>query len=146
MNHAEHAIELFKNDSTCAQAILSTYAEHFGLDKKTAHKLATGLGGGIGYKQYTCGAINAGAIVLSLKYGSEHFSEIEKKQNTYAKVNKFLTAMEDKLGSSSCSELLGIPIQTEEQREQGKQDGLFDRVCTNCIRAVAEYLDHEIQK
>lgn len=144
MNNKEKALELFKEDSACSQAILATYSEYFGLDPKIAHKLGTALGGGIGRKQYICGAINAGAIILSLKYGSENSEEQEKKNNTYSKVWKFISEMEEKLGSSNCFDLLGIKIQTEEERNKGEEDGVFDRVCTKCIESVAEYLEKEI--
>lgn len=47
-------------------------------------------------------------------------------------------------GSSSCRELLGIEILTEEGRAKGRELNLFNTVCKDCIRKVAEYLEKEI--
>ena len=65
------SLNRFRTGSNCAQAVLSTYFRALGYDENLAHRMSTGLGSGVGRKQYICGAVNAGAIVLSTVYGNE---------------------------------------------------------------------------
>jgi len=48
------AIACFNGGFNCAQAIVATYCEQFGMDKETALKVSCGLGGGMGKLQETC--------------------------------------------------------------------------------------------
>ncbi len=144
MSNIDKCIEGFDKGSCCSQVILLTFAPYFGLDEKTAHKLGAGLGAGFGRKQYLCGAVSAGALVLSLKYGNEEGKDFKIKEETYTQVRDFINWFEKEMGSSSCHELLGIEILTEEGRKKGREFGLFNTTCKDCIRKVAEYLEKEI--
>lgn len=146
MSNLDKCIEGFDNGSCCSQVILAAYAPYFGLDEKIAHKLGAGLGAGFGRKQYLCGAVSAGALVLSLKYGNEEGKDFQVKEETYTKVRDFINWFEKEMGSSSCQELLGIEILTEEERKKGQELNLFNTICKDCIRKVAEYLEKEIDQ
>ena len=64
--------------------------------------MGTGLGGGIGRKQYICGAVNAGAIVLSIMYGNEMASQTGKRDKAYQEVREYIIAFEKEFKSSQC--------------------------------------------
>ncbi len=144
MNKIDRAKYLSENGSTCSQAILTAFAKDLGLDTKTAHKLSTGLGAGFGRKQYACGAISGGVIVLSLKYGSEIPEQDDKKENTYSQVFRFISEMEKQLGNINCADLLDCDISTEEGRDLCIERGITQKVCPNCIKTVAEYLEKNL--
>ena len=55
MGNADKAAAMFKEGFSCSQAVLGTYCEQFGLDKKQACKISCGFGGGMHIDQ-TCGA------------------------------------------------------------------------------------------
>ena len=101
---------MFNNGSDCSQAVLATFASRVGLNPQLAHKLGTGLGAGLGRKQYLCGAVTAGAIVLSLKYSNQSPTEPELKEDIYARVHKFVTSMEAQFGKVNCYDLLSIDL------------------------------------
>ncbi|TAL36726.1 MAG: C_GCAxxG_C_C family protein [Spirochaetes bacterium] len=141
MTRTEKALAMFKNGSACSQAILAAFGPGLGLGEALAHRLATGLGAGLGRKQYVCGAISAGVLVLGLKYGNERPEEGVIKEEAYTITREFIDALECELGSSSCRELLGAPILTDEERKAARERGLFDTICPRCVEAVARRLE-----
>jgi len=144
MSRIEEAVQYLLHSSACSQAILSAYAPCVGLDKRLAHKLGTGLGAGFGRKQYICGAISAGAIILSLLYGSEVSEDKENKSIAYEHVYNYITDMEQKLGYVDCAALIGVDLSTEEGRQQAKEQRLTELICSNYIRTVATYLENHV--
>jgi C_GCAxxG_C_C family probable redox protein len=134
-------IGMFKNGSACSQAILAVYGPEMGLDAKTAHKLGTGLGAGYGRKQYTCGAVSAGILLLGLKYGNEQPGDVEKKNNTYTIVFNFVERIEQKLGCIDCLGLLGVSIKTDKELREAVGKGVFSERCTDIISIVTGELD-----
>ena len=69
MSRVEQAVSCFQGGFNCSQAVLSTYAQDFGLDREAALKLAAGFGGGMGRMAGTCGAVTGAFMVLGLKHG-----------------------------------------------------------------------------
>jgi len=65
----EQAVNIFKEGSNCSQAVISVYAEDFGLSRKMALKIAQVFGAGMGQMAQTCGAVTGAFMVLGLKYG-----------------------------------------------------------------------------
>jgi len=47
-SRVEKAVQTFESGFGCAQSVFSTYADLFGMDRETALKLASPMGGGIG--------------------------------------------------------------------------------------------------
>lgn len=142
--YVDTAVRLFSEGSSCAQAILEVFGPLVGVESGLAHKMGAGLGAGVGRKQYLCGAVNAGAIILSLQYGSTDPADTGAKERAYGAVRDFLTTMEAELGSCDCREILGVSIETAEERREAQQQGLFDTVCRNCVQKAAEYLAQEL--
>jgi len=140
----DDAVRRFSEGSSCAQAILAAFGPLVGVESGLAHKMGAGLGAGVGRKQYLCGAVNAGAIILSLKYGSADHADAGARERSYGAVGDFITAIESELGSSDCFELMGVLLDTPEDRQEARSKGLFDTVCKNCVRTVAEYLAREL--
>ena len=67
MDRKELAQEYFKKGYNCAQAILSTYADLFGLSEQDAYRIAEGFGTGMGAMGETCGAVTAAFMLIGLK-------------------------------------------------------------------------------
>lgn len=135
------ALKYFTNGASCSQAIMATYGPTVGLTIEQCFRIGSGLGGGIGRKQYVCGAINAGAIILGLKFGNKELGEAERKEQTSQIVGKFVSDCERELGSSQCSELLKVDISNAEERAKAKVSGLLDRVCNNAVLKAAQLLE-----
>jgi C_GCAxxG_C_C family probable redox protein len=145
MTNAEKAVALHRGGSACSQAVFTVLAEELGLDPRVAHKLSTGLGGGIGRLGLACGAITGGVLALSLAFGSEDGADQDAKLGTYARVAALVKAMEAKHGSSQCRVLLGgADLWTEEGRAAVKAGDYSDKVCNALVADVVEYVDKEI--
>jgi len=145
MTNAEKAVALHHGGSACSQAVFTVLAAELGLDEKLAHKLSTGLGGGIGRLGLSCGAITGGALALSLAFGSEDGTDQEAKLDTYTRVVALFKAMEAKHGSSQCRVLLGgADLWTEEGRAAVKAGGYSDKACNPMVADVVAYVEKEI--
>jgi C_GCAxxG_C_C family probable redox protein len=140
-NLTQEALSLFKQGASCSQSILATYGPLVGLSLEQSFQVGSGLGGGIGRKQYVCGAINAGAIILGLKFGNKALGDIERKELTSKITGAFVSDCEMELGNSQCSELLKVDISNPEERERAKENGLLDRVCNNAVLKTAQLLE-----
>lgn len=146
MTKAEQAIAMHTKGSSCSQAVFGVFAEDLGLDPTTAHKLSTGLGGGIGRMGLTCGALSGGVLALSLKHGNPDAVDQAAKLDTYARCSAFITAMQDKFGSTECRTLLhGADLWTEEGRAKVKEHNLTDKVCNAMIAEAVNYLESALQ-
>jgi len=55
MTKADEAVALFQQGFTCSQAVLSVFADDFGLDRDLALRISQGFGAGIAYTDDVCG-------------------------------------------------------------------------------------------
>ncbi len=141
MKETDLALKLFEEGNSCAQAILGAYAQKVNIDPKIALKIGAGLGGGLGRRQHICGAVNAGAIILGLKYSNGIEGDLKSKEKVSEIVGKFVTECEKILGSVQCKELLKIDLTNPDERAAAKEIGLFVRVCNNAVVQAASVLE-----
>jgi len=141
MKNAECAVQYFMESATCAQSILAVYGPKVGLTTEQCLQIGSSLGGGIGYQQHTCGAINAGAIVIGLKHGNSVHGDMDKKNRAIKLAGDFVLECQQILGNIQCSELIKLDLNNAEEVSKANADGLFDRVCNNAILKCAEILE-----
>ena len=146
MKETELALRFFEEGNSCSQAILAAYCSKVNLDIATALKIGAGLGGGIGRRQYVCGAINAGAIIIGLRHSSGVSGDSESKENTSNIVGEFVLECERALGSSQCKDLLKIDLSNPAEKMAAKDSGLFERVCNNAVEQTAIILEKYLNK
>ncbi|NTV45766.1 MAG: C_GCAxxG_C_C family protein [Chlorobiales bacterium] len=139
-------IDRFRNGSNCAQSVLSAYADVLGCDEKAAHRMGTGLGAGIGRKQYVCGAVNGGALVLSALYGNEGKDDMQNKEIAMQKVRQYMMDVENEFSTCQCGDIIGVDISTSEGRQHAHETGLFGTVCVSVIKKVCALLEEELEK
>ncbi|MBN2509068.1 MAG: GNAT family N-acetyltransferase [Spirochaetales bacterium] len=140
MTHTEHALYLFPNNSNCSQSVATPFAPLLGLDHDTLHKMCTGFGAGIAYRQQVCGAVSGGVLVISGLFGNPVGRDFEKKNAAYEEVQKFLAFMEDRHSDIRCEKIIGRTLKTSDEWAKAREDGLFDTVCSNAVASAAEYL------
>ncbi|MCE5252334.1 C-GCAxxG-C-C family protein [bacterium] len=145
MNRVERAVSCFNEGFSCSQSVFSTYAEHLGIDRETALRLAGGLGGGMGRMGETCGALTGAVLVIGLVYGSTESGENEAKIKTYSLVQEAFKRFGARCGSVNCRDLLGSDICSPENRAQVRDQGLFGTVCPKCVRDAAEILEEIVE-
>lgn len=139
--HVDQALASFKEGLNCSQAVLSSFAGDFGLDKDMALKLGTGFGAGMGRTGHRCGAVTGAYMVIGLKYGATTGQDRTAKELTYQKVREFNDQFEGRNKTVTCRKLLKCDISTPEGFEEAKQKGLFTTICPKMVRDAVEILE-----
>ena len=134
----EEAVACFNNRFNCAQAILSTYCEEFGLDKETAFKVSCGLGAGMGRLQETCGAVSGAYLLIGLMHGKYTIDGDPAKEKTYALVQEFARRFEERNNTTKCRDLLEIDLINDDKRAIAEQ---VAKVCPKMVQDAAEIIE-----
>ena len=79
-SRVEQAVATFESGYTCAQSVFVTYADLFGMDRQSALKLASPMGGGVGRMREICGVVSAMALLAGLKEGNTDPENEEGKE------------------------------------------------------------------
>jgi C_GCAxxG_C_C family probable redox protein len=132
----EEVLELFGNIN-CCQATLLGLVEDIKLDEKTALKIATGFGGGLG-KADVCGVVSGVCMALSMKYGMNDYADCGAKEKTGKILKEFIDKFREENGSHLCRELLGYDKSTEEGARMVKELNLVKSICPNLIKSGIE--------
>ncbi len=143
-NRTEEAVQKFRSGSNCAQSVLSTYLPALGIPAPVAHRMGAGLGAGVGRKQLLCGALNAGAIVLSTHFGNEENGDTARKEMALERVRHLVDEFEEKFTSAQCIDIIGVDISTAEGRKRASDSGVFRKVCDSCVEHVCRRLEETL--
>ena len=140
MNKTDKALELFSNNFNCSQAVLTAFADDFGLDEKLALKIGTSFGGGARNGEI-CGAVSGALMVLGLKYGHFDAADSEQKSKAYAIAVEYTKRFREANGSIVCRDLLGYDLSKPDEMACIKEKGLFADVCPKAIKSAVEILE-----
>ena len=128
----------FTDGYNCCQSILAAYSNIHGVDRKTALKLASGMGGGVGHSGEVCGFVNAACMLLGLKYGTD---VPDSKLAVFPICLEFCDEFMAKYGSVNCKDIIKRDIRTMEATIKAKEEGVFKEICEECGRFAAELLE-----
>ncbi len=146
-SRVEKAVQTFESGFGCAQSVFSTYADLFGMDRETALKLASPMGGGIGRMREVCGAVSAMALLAGLKDGNTDPENEEGKERIYAIVREMSDRFKEKNGTIICRELLGILEREQSARpEKRTKEYYASRPCSRLVASAAEILEEVLLK
>jgi C_GCAxxG_C_C family probable redox protein len=141
MTRIETATKLFDEGFACSQSILAAFCEDFGLDRKTALKLADPFGAGMRGLSETCGAVTGSLMIIGLKYGRTRADNLLAKEKAADLVGEFVKRFTARHGTIVCKELLGHDISIPEQHDFAEELGYFKTKCPNFVRDAAEILE-----
>ena len=102
----EIAKSAYLNNATCAQAVISAYAEDMGLNREMAVRMLETFGGGIAGRQEVCGAFVAANMVLSYIGSNGKFEYGEVRSKNFARTQKLAKLFEEKYGGLKCIDVL----------------------------------------
>ena len=152
INHAEKAKSLFESGYNCCQAVLCAYSDELGLDEKTAIKIASSFGGGMGRMREVCGAVSGMFMVSGLRDG---YTDIDgekahqAKMAHYERIQELAKKFISENGSIICRELLGLDpkkssldIGTPEPEKRSKEY-YKKRPCAELVAMAASFLEKE---
>lgn len=138
VDRVKQAVSLMRSGFNCTQAVLSTYADLFGLDRQTALRLSTGFGVGMGGLGDTCGAVTGAFMVLGLRYGATEPDDRQATRKTYQQVRKFAKRFKARHESILCRDLVDLgksPVSVVARRKQ------FSTHCPKMVQTAVEILE-----
>ena len=137
----------FKEGYNCCQSVVLAFAPEAGLDEKTAARLGSSFGGGMGRLREVCGAVSGMFLVLGLVQGYDSPADACGKAVQYARVQKLARQFRDENGSIVCRELLGLAEHTSCPVPEKRTKAYYrKRPCAELVACAAEFLDQELQK
>ena len=145
MNHVERAVELFVEGYNCAQAVAAAFGDLTGLDEKTAAKMASCFGGGMGRMREVCGAVSGMLMVAGILYGYDDPKATKEKRELYAQVQAMAGQFREELGSIVCRDLLKNPPSDPNPTPRTEQF-YKDRPCARMVATAARIMDAFIQE
>ncbi len=137
-SRVEQAVATFESGYTCAQSVFATYADLFGMDRETALKLASPMGGGIGRMREVCGVVSAMALLAGLKEGNTDPANEEGKEQIYLLTRQMAGKFKEKHGTIICRELLGIQEMEESAKPSLRTEEYYNtRPCSRLVATAA---------
>lgn len=143
--YSERAVNNFKLGYNCAQSVFLAFAEDFGLDKKTALKLSSSFGGGMGRLREVCGAVSSMFAIAGLKDGYISPDDDELKAKHYTLIQNLADTFKSKYGTIICRELLDLPDGSDSPIPTKRSEAYYQsRPCENFVRFASEIIEQEI--
>ena len=147
MSKREEAEALFLDGANCAQAVLCAFCDETGLDRKTAMRIASSFGGGMGRMREVCGAVSGMCMVAGMLYGYDDLKNDKIKGEHYRLVQELCDAFRKQYGTIICRELLQTkaastaPVPTPRTEEYYRT-----RPCARQVGTAAEIIERYIQE
>lgn len=136
ISRVEQAVRTFEEGYTCAQAVFVTYADVFGMERETALKLSSPMGGGVGRMREICGVVSSMAMLAGLKEGNTDPENEDAKEQIYLLTRQMAEKFRQANGSIVCRELLGVEGMEESARPSKRTPEWY--ATRPCRRLVAE--------
>jgi C_GCAxxG_C_C family probable redox protein len=147
-SRVKEAERLFKEEGyNCAQAVFLAYSDLYGLDRNTAVRLSSGLGGGVGRMREVCGTVLGMSLLAGLEEGSLDPRDIQAKRHTYEVVQKMAAEFKKKNGSVICRELLGLEKAEQNPMPEARTEIYYKkRPCVQLVKDAAEIVENILLK
>ncbi|MDA3822529.1 MAG: C-GCAxxG-C-C family protein [Bacteroidales bacterium] len=126
----------FKSGYNCAQAVLTSFSDFLDRNPKELLAVAAGFGGGMGKMQNTCGAVTGAFMVFSIYASGKAVDNSEAKILAEGLVREFDSKFKALKGTTSCREIIGIDMHTEEGMKTAAENNLFGTVCVDAVEAA----------
>ncbi|MBR5513650.1 MAG: C_GCAxxG_C_C family protein [Ruminococcus sp.] len=140
MKKSDKAVQLFTMGYNCSQAVLTAFAEDFGLDEKLTLMLGTQFGGGARNAEI-CGAVSGALMVLGLKFGHYEAGNSVQKSRAYAIAVDYTNRFKELNRSIVCRDLLGYDLTKPEEKAVIAEKNLFGDICPKMIKSAVEILE-----
>lgn len=143
---AQKAMALFKEGYNCSQAIMLTFADLCEIDEKTALKLSSSFGGGMGRLREVCGAVSGMFMVAGMLYGYDDPKAFDAKSEHYARIQALAADFTATNGSIVCRTMLGLGEGKDSPVPEKRTDSYYKkRPCPQIIGTAAAILENYIK-
>ena len=144
---ALQAKAFFEQGYNCAQSVVLAFAEETGFDQKTAAKVASSFGGGMGRLREVCGAVSGMFLALGAYCGTDDPADVEGKKAQYQDIQELAAKYREENGSIICRELLGLTEKTSTPTPEKRTNEYYKkRPCGELVACAAQLLDDYIAK
>ena len=116
----------------CAQAVLCSYSDLFGLDEDASFRVAEGLGLGMGGMEGTCGALTGACMLAGLKGSTANLEAPDSKGSTYRISRELVAEFARRVGATQCAEI------------KGRGTGKVLCSCPDCVRVAATLVEEQL--
>ncbi len=140
-NHSQKAAELFLSGYNCSQAVFAAFADDCGIDEKTALKLASSFGGGMGRLREVCGAVTGMFAVAGLLCGYDSPDDKTAKDEHYKLIQSLANEFKDCHSAYICKELLGTLGNSSPVSEHRTEQYYKTRPCLKFVITAADIID-----
>ncbi|MEW8626120.1 MAG: C-GCAxxG-C-C family protein [Candidatus Thiodiazotropha sp.] len=140
------AVKRFCDGCNCAQAVITSFADRYGIDTELAMRISSGLGGGVGRMGDICGTLSGAALVLGLQMGPKTSKDLNAKEATYNATRLLQERFMVRHGSNRCKELLQKDLSIPTEYQEAKSLGLFKTQCPNYVETVVTLLNDILEE
>ncbi len=136
---SERAVGLFLQGYNCAQSVFASFHDAAGMDFKTALKLSSSFGAGMGRLREVCGALSAVFMIAGIRYGYTSPSDAEAKTEHYKLIQSLAEKFKAENKSIICRDLLGLGAGPDSPVPDERTAAYYkDRPCLKMIAFAAE--------
>ena len=137
--HEELALKYFNEGYNCAQSVFAAFHEEMGIEEKTAFRISSAFGGGMGGLREVCGAVTGMFMVLSNLYGYDDASEKDKKKELFGNIQALAEEFKKEYGTIICRDLLASP-KAKEYEPKGGHAGICFEYVKKAARMTSEFI------
>lgn len=139
------ARDAFFEGYNCSQCMIIAFSDMLGIDKKTALRLSSSFGGGMGRMREVCGSVSGMFMIVGMLYGYDTPGDYEGKKKLYAIVQELAARYKAEAGSIICRELLGIEGKDDSSVPSPRTEEYYKkRPCADKIGTAARILEEYI--
>lgn len=143
--YAGKAMDLFKEGFNCSQSVFLAFADMYEMDYKTALRLSSSFGGGMGRLREVCGAVSGMFMVAGILYGYDNPMDYEAKKGHYERIQLLAKEFESINGSIVCRQLLGLGEGKDVPTPEKRSDEYYKkRPCAELVGIAAAIMEQYI--
>ena len=117
------------------------------MDEKTAAKLSSSFGGGMGRLREVCGAVSGMFLVAGMLYGYDTPGAHQEKTDHYKRIQELAKAYELENGSIVCRELLGLNEKRQQPVPEKRTEEYYKkRPCPKLVGMAAAIMGQYIEE
>ena len=144
--YAQKAMNLFKEGYNCSQSVFLAFKDLYGIERRTALKLSSSFGGGMGRLREVCGSVSGMFLTAGILYGYDSPKDRSSKTEHYKRIQELARSFEELNGSIVCRELLGLDQKKESYvPEERTKDYYRKRPCEQIVGCAAYIMEEYIR-
>lgn len=141
----EIAMELFEEGYNCAQSVFLAFEDMYEMDRKTALKLSSSFGAGMGRLREVCGSVSGMFMVAGILYGYDDPKATDVKTAHYARIQELAADFEAQNRSIVCRELLELNVKKQEPTPEARTEEYYKkRPCKELVGMAAEIMEQYV--